>query len=275
MNQIEQGTLEWLRHRHKGIGASDAPVIMNKSPYKKPFELWEEKIAPEPKFSEPNFIQAKGHSLEPIARAKAEIELGISFKPKLIQSDRYEFLKCSLDGISDDLRDVLEIKYVGKNFNDECPDKYFPQIQYQYALTKCERVHLVQINDDKEIKIFIVPRDLEYIKERLMPTVFDFWEMVVSKSYKIAPELSEALSKYKILKQQIDALEKELESAKKIVFDLTPDKFSYENYTVSTVNKSGSIDYEKLLAEKLPNLKPEDLEPYRKKGSSFKQIRIK
>lgn len=275
METLEQNTKDWLMWRHKGIGASDVPVIMNKSPYKKPFELWEEKIAPEPKFSESNFIQQKGHNLEPIARAKAEIELGMTFTPKLIQSERYEFLKCSLDGISQDLQVVIEIKYVGKKFYDECPEKYYPQIQYQYALTKCSTVYLVQINDDKEIKIFIVTIDKDYILQTMMPAVFSFWEMVVNKSYTIAPELKDALAKYQVLKKQADTLEKELESAKKLIFELTPDKFSYENYTVSTVNKSGSIDYEKLLADKLPDLKPEDLETYRKKGSSYKQIKIK
>lgn len=271
METLEQNTNEWLAWRHKGIGASDVPVIMGKSPYKKPFELWEEKIAPEPKFSEPNFIQQKGHNLEPIARAKAEIELGMSFSPKLIQSQKNDFLRCSLDGISDCRKFFIEIKYVGKNFFDECPEKYYPQIQYQYALTGAEKGYLVQINDDKDIRIFEVPMDIEYIRN-MMPAVFNFWQMVVDRSYKIDPTLADSLSAYRVLKKQIDELTVELDRHKKIIFDLTPDKFSYDCFTISTTNKAGDIDYKKLLAEKLPDV---DLEPYRKKGSSFKQIRIK
>ena len=40
---MEQKSEEWLDWRKKGIGSSDAPIIMGVSPWKTPFELWEEK----------------------------------------------------------------------------------------------------------------------------------------------------------------------------------------------------------------------------------------
>jgi putative phage-type endonuclease len=271
MNQIEQGTLEWLRHRHKGIGASDVPVVMNVSPYKKPFDLWEEKIQPEPKFSEPNFIQQKGHNLEPVARAMAELELGMSFTPKLVENEKHGFLKASLDGLSECGQFALEIKYVGRSFAEECPDKYYPQIQYQYALTNAKKIYLVQINDDKNISIIHVPMNETYIKETMMPAVFNFWKMVTEKSYNIDPVLKTSLEKYAKMKRLSDLIEEKFDVLKKSIYTMSGPKLNYGLFNISTVNKAGEIDYKKIVEEKFPDL---DLEPFRKRGTSYQQIKI-
>lgn len=270
MQTLEQNTTDWLKWRHAGLGGSDMPVIMNKSPYKSEFELWEEKINPEPKFSEPNFIQQKGHDLEPIAREKANLQLFINLQPKLLQHPEYEFLKCSLDGFDDMANVFCEIKYVGKNFFDEVPEKYYPQVQYQAFMTNTNG-HFIQINDDKEIKILPIEYNKEYVMQTLMPTVFNFWKMIQEKHYKINPKLKLSLDLYAELKMKADEITDEMDQLKKVIFELTPDKYNYDKFTISTTKRQGDVDYKKLLAEKLPNV---DLEPYRKKGSQFKTIRI-
>lgn len=270
MQTLEQNTTDWLKWRHAGLGGSDMPPIMNKSPYKSHFELWEEKIKPEPKFSEPNFIQQKGHDLEPIAREKANLQLGLNLQPKLLQHPEFDFLRCSLDGLDEMVNIFCEIKYVGKNFHKEIPEKYFPQVQYQCFMTNMKGYY-IQINDDKDIEILPIEADVEYIQKRLMPAVFNFWDMVKFRSYQVDPLLLESLDQYKNIKRTIDNLTEELERHKKTIFELTPEKYSYGPYTISTTKRNGDIDYKKLLAEKLPDV---DLEPYRKKGSQFKTIRI-
>ena len=44
MSALIQQTDEWLEMRRNKIGASDAPIIMEVSPYKKPNQLMEDKL---------------------------------------------------------------------------------------------------------------------------------------------------------------------------------------------------------------------------------------
>ena len=68
----------WHQLRGKGIGGSDAGIVMNISNYKTPYELWEEKTgAKKPVFQTSEAIE-KGNALEPIL-----IELfGVLYKNK-------------------------------------------------------------------------------------------------------------------------------------------------------------------------------------------------
>lgn len=40
---LEMERTEWLEQRRKGIGGSDAPVIMGVNPWRSPMDLWLEK----------------------------------------------------------------------------------------------------------------------------------------------------------------------------------------------------------------------------------------
>lgn len=270
---MEQGTTDWLKWRHAGIGASDVPVIMGVSPYKKAHALFEEKIRPEPPANISSFIMEKGNQKEPIARAKMEMILGMSLTPKLIQDETYPFLKMSSDGLNFEHRVSIEVKYVGKNFHTEhCHPKYFPQIQYQHKILGGDwKNYLVEINDSDEIRYKLVDIDLNYCN-KMMLEIGRFWKMVLKKEWDIGPILEHQLKKYDELKMASDALEVEIAELKKEIFATTGTKFNYGKYSVITVNKSGSVDYKKIVEEKLPDI---DLELFRKSGSSHKEIRIK
>ena len=93
----------WHSLRGKGIGGSDAGIVMNVSNYKTPYELWEEKTgAKKPVFQTSEAIE-KGNALEPIL-----IELfGVLYKTKFelidtkdisLSNKKYPFLRANLDG---------------------------------------------------------------------------------------------------------------------------------------------------------------------------------
>lgn len=267
---LEQNTTEWLKWRHQGIGGSDCPIIMGVSPYKKRFELWEEKIRPEPVISETNYAMEKGNKLEPIAREMANLELGLNFQPRLLEHPEHAFMKCSLDGLDEMVKVFCEIKYCGKNFFEEIPEKYYPQVQYQCFMTGMNG-HYIQINDEKQIHIMDIKPDIEYIKEKLLPEIFNFWKMVTTKEYNIDPALKTSLEKYAKMKKLSDLIEEKLDALKKSIYVMSGPKLNYGLFNISTVNKTGEIDYKKIVEEKLPEL---DLEPYRKKGTSYQQIKI-
>lgn len=131
---LEQNTLEWLQWRRSKIGASDAPIIMLKSPWSTPYELWMEKIAGVKKST--NWAMQRGHELEPIAREMYEKHSGIKFTPMVKNHPQYEWMIASLDGVSCDGKHIIEIKCPGPENHalaesGEIPEYYVIQMMHQ------------------------------------------------------------------------------------------------------------------------------------------------
>jgi predicted phage-related endonuclease len=233
--------------------------------------LWEEKIRPTPPENVSNYAMEKGNRLEPIAREMFNLMTGYNCQPALLQHPEHEFLKCSLDGIDHDVKIFIEIKYCGKNFQTEVPLKYKAQVQYQSFMTNYKGFY-VQINDEKQINVIEIEVNKNYISTILLPKLFNFWQMVIDKSYSIDEELKKDLLKYKKLKKLSDMIGEKMDVLKDKIFNTTPEKFNYAEFSISTTTKSGGVDYASIVKEKLPDL---DLSPYKKKDSVFKTIKIK
>ena len=73
---MQQNTEEWLEFRRDKIGASDAPIIMGKSPWKTPHQLWEEKIGVRTSSYETAAMR-RGKDLESEARKHFEQQTGL------------------------------------------------------------------------------------------------------------------------------------------------------------------------------------------------------
>ena len=97
MNVYIQQTPEWLELRRKKIGASDAPCIMGVSPWKTPYELWLEKLTG--KEQSQTWAMKEGIRKEEEARTEFEKQTGIIVFPKVLISDKYDWMMASLDGI--------------------------------------------------------------------------------------------------------------------------------------------------------------------------------
>lgn len=171
---------DWLSWRRKGVGASDVPSIMNASPYRTVLDIYNDKINTEKEEEKSNYIMELGNKLEPIARSRYELLNDADFPAANFVHASKTHYRASLDGYNVELNKAIEIKYVGKNFFEECPDKYYPQIQYQYAVTLCESIDLVQINNMNEVKSFLVLRNIDYIIA-MLERVDWFWDCVLNK----------------------------------------------------------------------------------------------
>lgn len=189
---MEQQSDEWLEWRKKGIGSSDAPVIMGVSPWKTPFQLWEEKTGRAVEEIKSTFITDRGNELEPVARARYELEMDIEMQPALCQHSEYEWLRASMDGRNPEKKRGLEIKFVGENDfklakeQGVVPHKYFPQIQHQFLVTGDEQIDFYGYSVEKGAenhhgKSVIVPTfpDFEYIK-KLFAEEEKFWMHIVT-----------------------------------------------------------------------------------------------
>jgi putative phage-type endonuclease len=190
---LEQNTTEWLEWRRKGLGASDACIVMGVSEYKTRRQLWENKLKLRPD-DEESYITELGHKFEPKARARFALESGIDLKADVcIVHDEFPYLRASLDGHCEKERVFAEIKMVGKKkmewlkANKVPLPEHFPQVQQQFLVTKYERGFYIAycLNDDKtEIVDYIafpVQPDRGFIPE-LFKELTAFWKLVETQT---------------------------------------------------------------------------------------------
>jgi len=264
---------EWLEWRRQGLGSSDAPVIMGHYDYCTPYQLWEQKTGKIQDNDKSSFIMNKGNEMEPIARARYELETGLNMPAMRCQHVEFEFLRATMDGFSN--KQGIEIKYVGKN-HKTIPPKHYAQVQHQLIVTGAKWIDYVTITDDKTIKINKIKPDQKYIMDYLQRAV-RFWQLVVSdtppdlvdQDVRIVKGHEDVVKRYVDVKKKIDELSKDLEAIKETIFDLAKNnvKSKIGELIVTKTHRIGSIDY-----SKIDVLKDIDLEPYRKKSSVYFKI---
>jgi len=286
MKQLKQSGKEWMLWRHKGIGSSDAAATLGESPYKTTYQLWEEKILDEPDLEKEkgkSFIFAKGHRLEPKARALYELEHSETFNQELFERVDFPFMKASVDGFNKELNRGIEIKYVGKNAfeaaqNGDVPKHYHIQMQHQILVTGADAVDYVAYNDELDkIAIVHVKPDVPLLK-KLHKAEIKFWEQVQSKTppdfqdkdFRVIrdKDLKYNLLAYKHLKTQMKIAEEKLEVLKvKIIAKANFPRMRYDEIKIQHGLRKGSVQY-----GKIPELKGVDLDKYRK--AATKSFRI-
>ncbi|HEY3527500.1 MAG TPA: YqaJ viral recombinase family protein [Nitrososphaeraceae archaeon] len=184
--QLTQRTEEWLNFRKSGIGASDAPVIMKVSPWKTPYELWQEKL----NLRAPpivNFIDK-----EEEARKCFEYKMGIEAPPEVLIHSELQWMFASLDGFNKSKNVLLEIKCPGQhdhNFvknNKIVPEKYYPQLQHQMEVAGVDKCYYFSYVSHEDNVTLEINRDEKYINN-LIKKEEDFFSCM--KNF-ISPELT-------------------------------------------------------------------------------------
>lgn len=283
---MEQNTENWLDWRNKGIGSSDAPIMLGISPYQTPFGLWEEKTGKKKKEDKNQFILNRGHKLEPYARAKYEFLNDIEMPAMLFEHKDLPYLRASMDGFNQTLKKGLEIKYVGKDVfeREVIPPHHMAQVQHQILVTCASSIDYVLFwcEDAKKpengsIKIINIAADLDFI-DNYIPVACEFWHYMqsdtppalIDKDKKTITDLDLEKSAIEYLKitEQLKTLEKKQEDLKKILSDSLEEhpKIIFGNSKLEAIRcyRKGNVDY-----KKIPELKDIDLEPYRGKTISF------
>jgi len=181
--ELEQGTREWLEWRHKGIGASDAPVVMGENPWKTAAQLLHEKRGRAARESVQNAAMARGTLLEPEARRRYISRTGRDVQPACLQSSEHEWLRASVDGLTNSGDVVVEIKcgesvYRNTSQNGCAPDYYYGQLQHILAVTGLRSLDFWCYLPGLPDILVPVKRDNNYI-ERLLNLEFQFWKDVL------------------------------------------------------------------------------------------------
>lgn len=190
---------EWLEERKKGIGGSDASIIVGLNPYKNNIELWEEKTGRK---------QAEDISEKPYVKYGVDMEdnLRQSFSIKhpefeviheenaIVKHHKYPFLFASLDGIlinkETGEKGILEIKTSAilrsmqkEKWENKVPDNYFIQVLHYLNVTEFSFAYLfaeLTYSDDLQMtKTYKFDRnnfieDIKYLQEKEI----EFWKYV-------------------------------------------------------------------------------------------------
>lgn len=182
-------TVEWYWQRKKGIGGSDAAVVLGESPWRTPYELYLEKTSDyidytrEQEKSETNIPMMIGTACEPFLRKEYTKQTGREVVvPPWKQHETIPYIVGNVDGLADDR--IVEIKTARSEW-DEVPAYYYLQVQHYlmlYGMQKADIIALFIFNN--KIRIYEIEANLE-IQEYMKKIYASFWNKVVNR---IPPE---------------------------------------------------------------------------------------
>jgi putative phage-type endonuclease len=285
---LEQGSDEWLQFRRSHITATDVRSILGICPFKgSPLKVWESKcLGKEPEFFSP--AAERGNLLEPSARAWLELELGMDFKPAIVESLSHSWAMASLDGINEDARLIVEIKCGGSKLHDltlkgEIPDYYLSQIQWQLFCTGYDRAifvsfmgmdgHYIEIHRDEDYINHLFRECEKFWKKHVLqfeppePGPND-WVEINSDEWAYAAQIyKEAYEAKRQAENQMDAAKATMET---LVQQVTRAKGCGISFYRSVAK--GNVDYKALIQDK--GIEAIELEQYRKPPTERINIRI-
>ncbi len=185
-----QGGDAWHAWRAKGLGASDAPIVMGVSPWKTPYQLWLNKTGQVKDRFVGNAATEWGNKCEPVIRRKLEGKTGLKFPPETFANGIF---LASMDGWSKQKKQGAEMKFVGiGDFTSaqlkEVPAKYEWQLVQQFIATDCKIIwfaaYYCPIDSDiekGELAYFPTYRNREKEKEYITEAN-KFWQFVMTKN---------------------------------------------------------------------------------------------
>lgn len=286
-SDLHQGTEAWLAWRKNIITATDAAVILGKSPYCTEFELHQRKLGliPEQKI---NVAMLRGQADEPIARAMFIEQFGIEVEPACIESEIHPYLGASLDGISKCGKYIVEIKSNSKARHenvrlDIIPEDHIIQMQHQMLCGdgEIEKGFYVSYNDGEILVRQVLP-DLAW-QQMYIPKAQAFFENLLfhekpklsNKDYVTLENLSplddDLIKQYETYDNQIKQLTKLKQECKdKIIHFANGNSFETQNLKVLKKIIPGRIDY-----EAIPEIKHINLDEYRKPSTESWMIMFK
>lgn len=273
VDDMIQGTPEWLGLRKSKITSTDASVIMEVNPWKTKLQLYNEKISDKSSSFLTERMQ-RGLYLEPIARDLFIFKKGLPVYPAVVIKD---WAMASLDGMSECRKHIVEIKCPGDKDHSSAidgiiPSYYYPQLQHQLYVCDLNEMSYFSFDGIDGVTLD-VKRDQTYI-DRLIEEEKKFYECLINKK---PPEptdrdyverddaLWEAYAlKWKEVTNTIKSLESEEEELRRKLIFLSEDANTKgSGISLCQVQRKGIVDY-----SKIPELKGVNLDLYRKESTT-------
>ena len=267
---LEQGSDQWLAWRRDKAMASETAAIMGVSPYQSAEKIRKLKRGIDNTYVT-NAMQY-GTDEEPRAREAYESAVGEPFVAACFEADGYG---ASVDGIDMSGETLLEIKCPVKGkeserwqtvADDGIDEHDYIQVQHQMMVTGAKQTRFL-VWDGSEYVVTTVPANPEFW-QKIHEAWDAFWPTVQQRDYEEWQQAAETFRKAKQIAEEANAA---LDEAKANLVRLTGGKYSSgHGVEVLKVERSGSVDWKKVQKEHLPDV---DLEPYRKPGSEFYQVK--
>lgn len=192
VEEAEKDRDKWLTIRNKGIGGSDAGVIMGVNPYKSRLSLWMEKTGQKEQddLSDNEAVYWGVHN-EPNIAAYFEEKTGKKLrKCGTLQSIKHPWLLANVDRLVVGEKAGVEIKtagvrQAGRWKEDDLPDEYYCQVQHYMMVTGLPLWYVAVLIGGNKCLIKPVPRNESFIEE-LFAKEAAFWTLVENN---IMPEV--------------------------------------------------------------------------------------
>ena len=177
---------EWLNHRQKSIGGSDASAIIGLNQYSSPYTVWADKLGQLPP-KEDNEPMRLGRDLEDYV-AKRFIEATgkrVRRENNIIINPDYPYAHANVDRVIIGEDAGLECKTTSilnvKRFkNGEYPPTYYVQCVHYMMVTGAKKWYLAVLVLGQGFYWYEIERDEEEIAA-LVRSEEDFWKLVESK----------------------------------------------------------------------------------------------
>lgn len=188
IENLEQGSTEWLEWRRGVIGASDAPTIMGENPWSSANHLMKDKLGLNPPFHG-NAATRDGQYHESFARKALIKEAKFNLIPLVVQDDKVPYFAASLDAVSEDFQHLFEIKCGVKSYqyvaeNKRVPKYYFGQLQHMLMVLDLSVIYLTVYRPDQKMLTMQVPFDFQYVKT-LKAKEEDFAKALTARGHKM------------------------------------------------------------------------------------------
>ena len=177
----------WLDARKKGVGGSDASVIVGLNKWKSPFTLWLEKTGQsEPESLEDNEYVYWGNVLEEtVAREFCKRTEKKVRRCGRLQHEEIPFLLASVDRLVVGENSGLECKtangFAAREWEgDNIPDAYYVQCQHYMLVTGAERWYIAALIGGNRFVMQTIERNEEEIKA-LLQAETEFWRKVTEE----------------------------------------------------------------------------------------------
>lgn len=254
---LVQNTKKWIEFRRMRIGASDAPIIMDSSPWCTPFQLWERKLGFSPEQSE-SYAMAEGKRYEEAARESFSESQDMSFIPMVGIHDDHEWMIASFDGISPTNK-IVEIKCPGildleSAKKGVIPKKYQYQLQHQIAVSGVEMMYYYSFDKSCGTGTTIEVKRNQKMIDKMIEEEIKFLKCLHSF---IPPDLSErdyncrndnawkfAARNWKSASEKAKIYKEEEEQARKLLIESCYNMNSKgEGVKVQKIMRKGSVNY--------------------------------
>jgi putative phage-type endonuclease len=283
---LQQNTPQWQAWRARGLGSSDAPVVMGDSRWLTSRKLWEIKTGrrAEDGVDSENRAMKRGRALEGAAREAYEAYTRVQMEPHCLIHGEYSWMRASLDGITFDGSTILEIKCPMRERDrilaqqGRIPPHYHAQLQHQLEVSGAAQAHYWSFDGAAGILIEVSP-DHAYAK-RLVEAEAAFWQLVVKNHWpepdqealdlSSDPKWREAALRYREAKLKLESATLVEQHLRGILDRMATSRRTY-GCGVELVKSSrrGAVDY-----SAVPELRGVDLEPYRKPQVPFVKINL-